>query len=193
VTRGRAVVAVLLLGVLGFGLSTLTWASAPVTTVLADADVSLSGSEAAPPTSAASLAILATGLAVAIGGRWVVRVCAVVLALLGVLLGGAAVDFLLDPHPRLLSAAADVTGVREITGAPELTVWPYVTVALALVVVAAGLLLLRVPTTTTAGRRFERAGGAAAPTQPARDDRVRAMDDWDALGRGEDPSASDHS
>ena len=191
-TRGRAVVAVLLLGVLGFGLSTLTWASAPVTTVLADADVSLSGSEAAPPTSAASLAILATGLAVAIGGRWVVRACAVVLALLGVLLGGAAVDFLLDPHPRLLSAAADATGVREITGAPELTVWPYVTVALALVVVAAGLLVLRVPTTTPAGRRFERAGSAPAPTQPARDDRVRAMDDWDALGRGEDPSATDH-
>ncbi|WP_324652841.1 Trp biosynthesis-associated membrane protein [Georgenia sp. H159] len=193
VTRGRAVVVVLLLGVLGFGLSALPWAGAPVATVLAEQSVRLSGAEAAPVTTAASLAVLATGLAVAIGGRWVTRLCALALVALGVLLAASAVGFVLDPGPRLLAAAAELTGVREIAGDPVVTAWPYVTAALGLLVAASAVLVLRVPTATAAGRRYERAGTGPAPDAGTddRDDRVRAMDDWDALGRGEDPSASD--
>lgn len=190
VTRARAVLVVLLLGAVGFGLSALPWASAPVTTVLAEQTVDVSGGEAAPVTTAASLAVLATGLAVAIGGRWVTRLCALALLALGGLLAGSAVGFVLDPAPRLLAAAAELTGVREIAGDPALSAWPHVTAALGLLVAASALLVLRVPT-TAAGRRYERAQAPAAQDADTddRDDRVRAMDDWDALGRGEDPSA----
>ncbi len=195
-TRGRVVVAVLVLGAVAFALSALTWASAEVPTVLAENSVAVSGGEAAPATQAAALAVLAAGLAVAIGGRWVTRVVAVALAGLGVLLGASAVGFLMEPRPRLEAAAAQVSGVREIAGEPALTPWPYATALLGLVVVAVAVLTLRVPTTATPGRRFERAGDAPAPSRrTAADDfgdaRGRAMDDWDALGRGEDPSAAD--
>ena len=190
-TRGRAVLVVLVLGVAGFGLSALPWASAPLDTVLTDDSVRISGGGASPAISAASLAVLATGLAVALGGRWVVRLCAAALVVLGGVLGSAAVSFVLDPRPRLLSAAGEASGVREIAGAPTLTPWPYVTALLGVLVVAAAVPVLRVPTTATPGRRFERPAGpaAAGPGAPRADGRVQAMDDWDALGRGEDPTA----
>lgn len=196
-TRSRVVLVVLVLGVIGFGLSALPWGSASVPTVLAEQTVTVSGGEAAPATTAASLAVLATGLAVAIGGRWVARLCALALLLLGGLLGASAGDFLVDPEPRLLTAAAQLSGVREIVGEPATTPWPYLTVVLGVGVVAAAVLVLRVPTTTAPGRRFERAGegGPVTPRtaeQTHRDERVRAMDDWDALGRGEDPSTGEH-
>ena len=190
-SRGRVVLAVLVLGALGFGLSALTWGSTEVPTVLAERTVTVSGGDASPVTTAASLAVLATGLALALGGRWVTRVCAGALVVLGGALGAAAIGFLRDPRPRLETAAAQVTGVREIIGTPEVTAWPYLTVVLGVLVAAAAVLVLRIPA-VPAGRRFERAGAQGAAADPARDERVRAMDDWDALGRGEDPTAPDH-
>lgn len=192
-TRGRVVLAVLLLGALGFGISALPWASAEVPTALALRTVAVSGGDASPVTTAASLAVLATGLAVALGGRWVTRVCAVALVVLGGALGAAAIGFLGAPRTSLETAAAQVSGVREIAGEPALTAWPYVMVALGVAVVAAAVLTLRIPT-APAGRRFERGDGPAAPapTSRERDERVRAMDDWDALGRGEDPTEPEH-
>ncbi|HLV05499.1 Trp biosynthesis-associated membrane protein [uncultured Georgenia sp.] len=190
VTRGRVVLAVLVLGALGVGASALPWASVTVPTVLGQSTVSASGSEMQPVTTAASVAVLAAGLAVSLGGRWVVRVGAAAVALLGLLLAVTTVGFLRDPVPPLRGVAAQATGVAEITGAPSLTVWPYLTAALGVAVAVAGVLATRI-TTTPAGRRFERAGGAPS-AQTAPDARVQAMDDWDALGRGEDPSAPDH-
>lgn len=197
-TRGRAVVVVLVLGALTFGLSLLTWASAPVPTVLAEQTVTVTGGEAAPATTATGLAVLATALAVALGGRWVSRLCALALVALGALLAASAVGFLLDPRPPLLAAAAAVSGVREISAAPSTTPWPYLAVAAGVLVAASAVLVLRAARTTTAGsRRFERAPAAGERPRPvpdaeARDDRVRAMDDWDALGRGEDPTEPEH-
>src|SRR5690606_35590875 len=110
-TRGRVVLAVLLLGALGFGISALPWASAEVPTALALRTVTVSGGDASPVTTAASLAVLATGLAVALGGRWVTRVCAVALVVLGGALGAAAIGFLGAPRTSLETAAAQVSGV----------------------------------------------------------------------------------
>ncbi|QDB79167.1 hypothetical protein FE251_07110 [Georgenia wutianyii] len=190
-SRGRVVLAVLVLGVLGFALSALTWGSTEVPTVLAQRTVTVSGGDASPVTTAASLAVLATGLALALGGRWVTRVCAGALVVLGGALGAAAIGFLRDPRPRLETAAAQVSGVRETLGTPEVTAWPYLTIALGALVAAAAVLVVRIPT-VQAGRRFERTAGQDAAGDPERDERVRAMDDWDALGRGEDPTARDH-
>ncbi|WP_413450154.1 Trp biosynthesis-associated membrane protein [Georgenia phoenicis] len=193
-SRGRVVVLVLVLGAVAFGLSVLTWASAPVPTVLAERTVTVTGGDAAPATTAAGLAVLATALALALGGRWVSRLCAVALVALGALLAASAVGFLLDPQPPLLAAAATVSGVREISAAPSVTPWPYLAVLVGVLVAACSVLVLRMPT-TAGGRRFERpaaAGERPVTLADAPDERVRAMDDWDALGRGEDPTEPEH-
>ena len=184
------VLVVLVLGVLTFGVGTLPWARATVPTVLADRAIAVSGGQAAPAVTAVGLAILATGLAVAIGGRWVTRLGAAALVALGVLLVGSVVTFLLDPRPRTLTAAADVSGVREIVGEPSLTPWPFLAVVVGVLVVLAAVLTARVPV-ATATRRYERAANTASTPPATQDDRARAMDDWDALGRGEDPSTPD--
>ncbi|MCM3659842.1 Trp biosynthesis-associated membrane protein [Georgenia satyanarayanai] len=198
VSRGRAVVVVLVLGAVTFGLSLLPWASATVPTVIAEQTVTVTGGDAAPATTATGLAVLATALAVALGGRWVSRLCAVALLALGALLAAAAVGFLLDPRPPLLAAAAAVSGVREISAEPSTTLWPWLAVAAGVLVAASAVLVLRAARTATAGgRRFERAPAVGERPRPtpdaeARDERVRAMDDWDALGRGEDPTEPEH-
>lgn len=183
-TRGRAVVLLLVLGAVAMGLSLLPWARATVPTVLGEQSVTVAGGDAAPATTAAGLALLATGLALALGGRWMIRLAAVAAAALGLVLGGSALQLLLDPEPRVLSAAGEVTGVRQIIGSVSITPWPYLALLLGVLVVAAAVLVARVPATATS-RRFERTA-PSAPSAPS--GRVRAMDDWDALGRGEDPT-----
>jgi len=181
-SRGRAVVLLLVLGVVAMGLSLLPWARATVPTVLGEQTVTVAGSDAAPATTAAGLALLATGLALALGGRWVIRLAAAAAAALGLVLGGSALQVLLDPEPRVLSAAGEASGVRQIAGSVSITPWPYLVLVLGALVLVAAVLVARVPV-TAASRRFERPSAPSAPTG-----RVRAMDDWDALGRGEDPT-----
>lgn len=188
--RGRAVVLVLAAGAATMGLSMLTWARAAVPTVLGEQTVSVTGGEAAPATTGAGLALLATGLALSLGGRWVIRLAAVAVGALGLVLGGSAAQVLLDPEPRVLNVAGEVAGVRQLSGTVSITPWPYLALALAVLVLLAAVLVARVPV-TAASRRFERAD-AAGPAQTAPPTgRVRAMDDWDALGRGEDPTDSE--
>lgn len=187
-TRGRVVVAVLVLGALALGASALPWASVAVPTVLGDSTVTVAGAELEPVTTAASVVVLAAGLAISFGGRWVGRLAAFAVALFGGLIATMTVNFLRDPLWPLRRAAAQVGGVPEIVGEPTFTVWPYVTVVLGAALVGAAVLAFRLPTTVT-GRRFERPGAAAPrPPRDERDARAQAMDDWDALGRGEDPS-----
>lgn len=191
-TRGRTVMALLALGVAGFGLAALPWLKLTVPTVIAQQDVDVSGTTAAPAVGAASLAVLAVALAVAIGGTWVRRIAGVALVGLGLLLAVTTVQLLLDPEPAALAAAGTVSGVSRIVGDPSLTPWPYVTVLLGVAVAAGGVLVLTARSWATAARRYERATAAPTPDTSATAPRVRAMDDWDALGRGEDPTAPDH-
>lgn len=189
-TRGRAVVLVLVAGLLALGVAALPWARASVPTVLAEREVSVTGEQATTVTFGLALLVLAAGLAVVLGGRWVVLVAAVLILASGVAYVTAAAVFLVDPLPSVLAAAAEVSGVPQITGAPTLTPWAYLAVAAGLGMIATAFVVHAVPT-ARGGRRFERSGSTPATRTPARDDRTRAMDDWDALGRGEDPTVSD--
>ncbi|MEE6280833.1 Trp biosynthesis-associated membrane protein [Georgenia sp. MJ170] len=198
-TRGRAVLALLVLGVVGFGLAALPWLELTVPTVIARQEVGVSGSTAVPVIGAASLAVLAAALAVAIGGTWVRRIAGVALVILGLLVAATTVRLLIDPEPVARAAASAVSGVAQIEGDITVTPWPYLTVVLGVIVAAGGVLVLAARSWASPVRRYERgsaagtpapAGTAAAPT-PAAEPRVQAMDDWDALGRGEDPTAPD--
>lgn len=191
-TRGRLVLSLLLLGVAGIGVGALPWLRITVPTVIARQDVDVSGTDAVPVLTAVCLAVLAAGLATAIGGVWLRRVAGVAAVVLGVLVAASSIALLLDPEPAALTVAGEVSGVAQIEGAVATTPWPYVAIVLGLAIAAAGVLVTLSRASSAASRRFERDAAAAAPGPEARgqaDPRVQAMDDWDALGRGEDPTA----
>lgn len=84
-----------------------------------------------------------------------------------------------DPHAALASAAAQATGVAQVSGAVTTTVWPvaFLVVGVLLTLTVAGL--LAVPASAARGARYERdARGSHTPA-----------DDWDSLSRGQDPTA----
>lgn len=189
--RGRAVVVVVLLGLALFALTLPTWASAVAPTTVGTEVVTVGGADAAPGVASAGLVVLVSGLVLGLAGR-----VARVLAVLGVLAGGAlagvsAAVFLGDPEGSALRAAAEATGVRQLEG--EVTVAPWPTVALVvavLAVVVAAALPFLAGSWQRVGRRYERdqATGAEGGQGENRTPRGRAMDDWDALSRGDDPS-----
>jgi len=122
-----------------------------------------------------------------------------VLAVLGVVLGGAlaaasAAAFLADPEPALRQAAGAVSGATELVGEPQVTAWPTLALAVAVLAVLVGAALPWLAGSwQRVGRRYETAAAtpSAGPDGPATGTpRTRAMDDWDALSRGDDPSAS---
>jgi hypothetical protein len=85
-----------------------------------------------------------------------------------------------------------VSGVPQIDGEVAVAPWPTIALAVAVVAVLAGVALpFLAGSWQRVGRRYERGSQAAAPApggQP-RTPRGQAMDDWDALSRGDDPSS----
>lgn len=186
--RGRAVAAVVALGALLFGSTLPTWASAEATTTVGTQPVAVGGSDAAPLVASAAAVVLVAGLVLALSGR-LTRVLAVVGVVLGGVLGVfASARFLADPRSPLEQAAAAVSGVREIAGEPDVTVFPVLALVIAGVIAVVGLALpFVVGRWERVGRRYE----VGAPTTDAtpQDRRGQSRSDWDALSRGDDPSA----
>ena len=194
--RGQVVLGVPVLGVLLLATAAAGWAHGEVTTVLGTQEVSVSGSSAAPGVSAAALVVGAAALAAAIGRRVGAVLAGIALIGAAVLVGVSVAGFLADPAAPLEAAAGQVSGVPELTGEATTTLWPWATLLVALAVAAAGVVTLVAGRRwQSAGRRFERPAATSprSAASAATDERDRAMDDWDALGRGEDPSADgDH-
>jgi len=186
-SRGRAVALVALLGLALFGLTLPTWATAVASTTVGAQQVAVAGTDAAPAASSAALVVLVAGLVLALSGR-VTRV----LAVAGVVVGGtlgvvSTAGFLADPRPALEQAAAAVSGVPQIAGEPQLTALPVLALVVAGVTTLVGLAVPFVAGSwEQVGRRYE--VSAPEPAGPA-DPRTQARADWDALTRGDDPSA----
>lgn len=197
-TRGRSVLLALPLAGLLLAVGWAPWASAPVATVLGAETVSVSGGEALPGVLGAALVVGAAALALGIGRRAGAVLGGVALLGAAVVATGSIAGFLRDPERPLRAAAGEVSSVPELAGPAQVTAWPSLALALAVLTALTGVLVvLAAPHwTTTAGRRFERQPSGAARRGPvseasrASDDRTRAMDDWDALARGEDPTAT---
>lgn len=197
-TRGRAALATLALAALMLVVASLPWATGQADTVLGQQPVSVSGSDAAPAALGLALIIGAAGLVIAIGRRVGAVLGALALAAAGAAMIPAAIAVANDPDPALRRAAAEAAGVPELAGGSATTIWPVVAAALgALAIVLAVAIawqLRRWP--TRADRRFERNTGEQDATAAKRvsavdaeaQHRTRAMDDWDAQARGEDPT-----
>ena len=193
-TSRRAVVllALVLAGVL-LALGGLPWVRAEVPTVIAVRPLSVTGGTATPALTAAALVVGAAALTVAIGRRVAVAVGGVVLIGAAVLVAAAVAGFLQDPTASALAEAAQISGVPQLTGTAHVTPWPWVALVVAALLAGLGVVtLVRGRRWQAGGRRFERAPETGrSASSAARDARTRAMDDWDALGRGEDPSGPD--
>lgn len=152
----------------------------------AEEAVRASGGTAAPSLVAAALVLLAATGAVALVGRFGRWVVAATVALAGALVVGAAVAVLQDPVAALLPVVTERTGVERVVGTVEVSVWPWVAVAVGVLDVLAAVWLARSSASWSTSRRHESARATTADRPiPGRDDE---RDQWDALSRGDDPT-----
>ncbi|HKH08285.1 MAG TPA: Trp biosynthesis-associated membrane protein [Agromyces sp.] len=196
--------------IIGAGLVLLSWSQTWFTLVIetgagaSTADpIEVAGSVASPALAALGLAGLALVAALAIAGPGI----RVVLGVLEVLLGGcillAAGISLGDPVAAVSAAVTDATGVSgsgptaELVASVTATLWPVLAIAGGALVVVAGVVVLVTGTRWPASsRRYsgarlaeDVAGATTVAERPASD---RAIDDWDGLSRGDDPTDDQH-
>ncbi len=152
---------------------------------------SIAGSALAP-IALASLALVA---ALAIAGRFFRFVLAVLLALLGVCVIVVSAFAIAEPVVSATSAITKATGVAGassvaglVTGS-TMTAWPIVAVVLGAVVSVLGIVLA--PTSATwpeSGRKYTRSRLVAADGAVADEVERDAVQEWDALSEGDDPT-----
>ncbi|BDZ52970.1 Trp biosynthesis-associated membrane protein [Agromyces marinus] len=198
---GRVKLASIVGILLGSGLALLAWSQPWFEVVLASGatsaagtSLSVTGQVAAPALSALALAGLALGGALTIAGPLI----RVVLGLLGAVLGGcivlAASVAIADPIAAVSASVAEATGVAggdptaELVAQANASAWPAVAVAGGAIVVLAAVWALVTARSWPASRRHggvrlaaDGRGGAAGVSD-------RAVDDWDDLSRGDDPT-----
>ncbi|WP_448004787.1 Trp biosynthesis-associated membrane protein [Agromyces bauzanensis] len=193
--------------ILGAGLTLLSWSQTWFELELADAAASSTGEVIAVPGSIASPALAALGLA----GLALVAALAIagpairmVLAALEVVLGGcvllAAGLSLGDPIAAVSPAVTDATGVSgsgptaDLVASSVPTAWPAAALVGGVLLVAAGIVVLatgmRWPASSRRYRsaRLAEADGTVSAAALGRAASDRAIDDWDELSRGDDPT-----
>lgn len=206
-TAARLKLAVIVATVVGSALALLSWSQPWFVLRLADAPaqgggeaIDVAGSVASPALAALALAGLALVAALALSGPAI----RVVLGILEVVLGGclllAAAIALGSPVAAVAPAVTEATGVTgaqptaELVAAVTPSAWPAAAIVGGVLLVVAGLAVLVTGTRWPASSRRYRgarlagtddAGPADADQRAASD---RAIDDWDELSRGDDPT-----
>ncbi len=208
--RGPVVLALLVLGLLVVAIATRPWVTAIAPSPGAGTQSVVGEGSAVSPAGALGLVVMATAGAMLLARRVVVVVLAVVVLLAGAGAAWSALRVVLDPVSAALPVVARSAGLTEASVPvaeveAQATGWAVTGVVLAvLVVLLAGLALVRGRSWGTS-RRYERddvqddprpsgaGAGAGAPAvaegATSRPDAV--ADDWDALTRGDDPTARD--
>ncbi len=188
-----AVLATLAVGAIGVISSTQTWL-----VVALDAgrpELPVTGAAAVPVLAPLSLAALALGAALSIVGvvlRYVFGVLTIAIAgTLGVLSGQVAFSAPVAAVASTVTAATGITGAEAVDAlvtTVTATPWPAITLAASVVLLAAGgLTLVTARSWGRSGRRFESDAAAGAEGSAARPH--DAIDSWDDLSRGSDPTA----
>ena len=195
--RLLAVVAIVATGALGVISSTQTW----LQVVLQDESghlLEVPGATAVPVLAPLSLAVLALGGALSIVGL-VLRYAfgALTVAIAALLAWLTAQVAFLHPSSAVASTVTAATGISGEDAVAGLVIqiapsaWPFVTLAGWIVLLAAGVFtLVTAHGWRGSGRRYRT--DAAAPTANATATASRphdAIDSWDDLSRGDDPTA----
>lgn len=185
--RGRWVVLLLVAAAVTGATTMPAWFRATGTSALAgDVEVAVTGSQAAPGVLAAAVVLLAAAGAVGLVGRVARWVVVVVVAVAGVVVVASVVAVLQDPEPVATVVVAAATGVSALTGPVAVTPWPWVASAVGLLDVLAGIGLACASARWGATTRRHVPTTAATAAGEVDDDRSA----WDALTRGDDPTAS---
>lgn len=192
--RLLAVVVTVACGALGVISSTQTWLTATLDDG-ADHVLEVPGASAVPVLAPLSLAVMALGAALSIVGP----VLRYVFGALSVLIGGVlawqtarvAFEHPVDAVASAVTEATGITGespVADLVASISSTVWPVVALAAWAVLVVAGAFTLGTARTWAgSGRRYS-TGDTPHPAAAAGSRPHDAIDDWDDLSRGEDPT-----
>lgn len=196
--RMLAVLAIVLGGAIAIVSSTQTWIDVTLRTGASEA-LPVPGASAVPLLAPLSLAALALGLALTVVGRALRYAFGVLAAVIGGALLALTLRILVD-HP-LDAVAGVVTGSTGLSGASTIadlvaatspTAWPAAAaVAGALIAIGGVWTVATAHRWRSGGRRYERedaraAAGGARPHDASRD---HAIDSWDDLSRGDDPTS----
>lgn len=190
--RSLSVLTILVAGALALIASTQTWLDVTLRGTT-NAPLAVAGADAVPLLAPLSLAALALALALSIVGRILRYVFGGIAIAIGASLAVAAVRILVEqPVDAVAGAVTEATGlagaetVRALVAEIASTPWPLVTVVAAIALAAGG-----VATVATAhrwpgaGRRYRtETSDVAAGSRPH-----DAIDSWDDLSRGDDPTA----
>lgn len=188
-----AVVAVVIAGAVGVISSTQTWLVASIADAAGN-ELPVPGAAAVPVLAPLSLAVLALGLALSIVGVVLRIVLAALAAAAGVVLAALTAQVVfarpVTSVASTVTAATGISGVDAVGGIVSgiaATPWPVITLVGWAVLVAAGLYALATARRwRSTGRRFRTE--ASAEAEPATKT-PEAIDAWDGLSRGEDPTA----
>jgi uncharacterized membrane protein (TIGR02234 family) len=185
--RSLTVVALISAGALGLIGSTQTW----IVARLADGDLPVPGATALPVLQPLMLTALALGLVLTLVGRVLRYVLGALAVALGLGVAAMTAPIVLEtPIGAVARAVTERTGitgetVSALVEGTSTTAWPVVTLLAAALMLAAGVVVL------LTGHRWTRGGRryATAPDAP-RDHSapLDAVDSWDHLSRGDDPT-----
>lgn len=190
--RSLAVVGMLLAGALGVIASTQTW----IDVTLADGaqqTLAVPGSDAIPVLTPLSLAALALGAALSIVGPVVRYVLGALALVIAGALGVATAQLLLTmPVSATAATVTEATGisgvdaVADLVASMSLTPWPAVTLLTQILLAAAAVFTLVTARRWqgSADRKYRSAADAPADGSRPHD----AIDSWDDLSRGDDPT-----
>ncbi|MFE5409775.1 Trp biosynthesis-associated membrane protein [Microbacterium sp. NPDC056569] len=207
-SRLLSVVVTVLCGALGVISSTQTWLVVELQDAAHHA-LEVPGASAVPVLAPLSLAVLALGAALSIVGRALRYVFGALAFFIGSVLAWLTARVVFEqPVSAVASVVTESTGIAGETSVAKLvasidaTAWPVVTLVVwALLIVAGVFVLATAHSWSRTGRRYrtdegaKAAPGTASPSGSADGPRPhdaagsRAIDDWDDLSRGEDPTA----
>lgn len=157
-----------------------TWFSGTIATVTGEQTMALSGMTAVQAPTTTSAIILLGAFALTTARLRVARMTLAVIAVVSLLGVGTAVAAALNAEELLLE---HITGAGEITGQVAVSFMLYICIAALLAACGTAILgFVQAPSWNYSRTRFD------ADRAESSDPRVRAMDDWDALSAGEDPT-----
>ena len=189
--RGRAlsVSGFLLAGAIGIISSTQTW----LTVERADAGeaILVPGASALVLLAPLSLAVLALGAALSIAGKPVRLVFGLLAAATALFLGWSTVQLLVsEPFDAVAATVTEVTGLagsdatHEVVAQIVPSAWPSIALVGWAILLIASVIVFATWRGWKAGGRRYRTDGADVP----HDGPVDAVDSWDELSRGTDPT-----
>lgn len=191
--RSMSVLATLVAGAAGVIASTQTWVHVALVDA-ATSDLAVPGATVIPVLAPLSLAVLALGAALSIVGRVLRLVFGALTVLIAIVLGTLVAPLLVGiPASAVAPNITEVTGiagddaVSDLIASTSTTVWPFVAAIAVVLLAAAGIFVVVTGTRwPTGGRKYEAAARRAARRTP--DGPLDAVDSWDDLSRGDDPT-----